>query len=103
MRAQIDEDQLGGWYMYFFDASVGEKGWGFQGDIQFRNWNVMGDLEQLLLRGGVTYAPKGWAGKFTLGYGNITTGTFGVLDDTTNESRVYQELLMPQKLGGEYF
>ena len=102
-RAQIDEDQLGGWYMYFFDASVGEKGWGFQGDIQFRNWNVMGDLEQLLLRGGVTYAPKGWAGKFTLGYGNITTGTFGVLDDTTNESRVYQELLMPQKLGWRIF
>jgi hypothetical protein len=31
---------------------------GIQGDVQYRNWNTLGDLEQLLLRSGVTYKPQ---------------------------------------------
>jgi len=52
--AQIDEDQLGAWYMYFWNTTLNESEFGFQGDVQYRNWNIAGDLEQLLLRGGVT-------------------------------------------------
>jgi hypothetical protein len=102
-QAQIDEDQLGSWYMYFFDAKIGDKGWGVQGDVQYRNWNVIGDLEQLLLRGGVTYSPENWNAKFTLGYGNIQTGEFGDGTDKVSESRIYQEALIPQKLGWRIF
>ena len=58
VHAQIDEDQLGGWYMYFFDARSDDSQWGFQGDIQYRNWDLIGDIEQLLLRGGLTWRPK---------------------------------------------
>ena len=68
IRAQIDEDQTGAWYMYFWSAKVKEGPWGFQGDIQYRNWNLLGDLEQLLLRGGLTYSPKNASILFTLGY-----------------------------------
>lgn len=57
-NAQIDEDKLGAWYMYFFNTTFKESSWGVQGDIQHRNWNIAGDLEQLLLRGGITYKPK---------------------------------------------
>ena len=53
--------------MYFFSADLGDKGFGVQGDIQYRNWNFGGDLEQLLLRGGLTYKPKNANVKFTLG------------------------------------
>ena len=55
---QFDEDQMGAWYMYFWSADFKETGWGAQGDLQYRNWNIIGDLEQLLLRGGLTYVPK---------------------------------------------
>ena len=92
------EDQLGGWYMYFWNTSFNESGFGLQGDVQYRNWNVVGDLEQLLLRGGLTYKPKNINGKFTLGYGNITTGEFGSGTSTVSESRIYQEALLPHKL-----
>ena len=61
----------------FGSTSVNEGPWGFQGDIQYRNWDLFGDLEQLLLRGGLTYQPKNASIKFTLGYGNITSGAFG--------------------------
>ena len=65
---EIDEDQLGAWYMYFWSTQLKESRFGFQGDFQFRNWDLLGDLEQLLLRGGLTYAHKTIDVKFTLGY-----------------------------------
>lgn len=97
--AQPNEAEVGAWYMYFWNTSFKESGIGLQGDVQFRNWDVGGDLEQLLLRGGLTYVPNGTKAKFTLGYGNITTGAYGESSATTGEHRVYQEALIPQGLG----
>ncbi len=102
-KAQVDEDKLGAWYMYFFNAPFKESRWGVQGDIQYRNWNVAGDLEQLLLRGGVTYKPQNADITFTLGYANITTGAFGSGNSTTGESRIYQEALVPVKVGSRFY
>lgn len=97
--AQPDEDQLGAWYMYFWSANVGDGPFGFQGDLQYRNWNLGGDLEQLLLRGGGTWTPEGTNAKLTLGYAYIRTGEFGTGTSFVEESRIYQEALLPQKIG----
>ncbi len=99
----IDESQMGAWYMYFFNTSHEKSKIGFQGDVQYRNWNIAGDLEQLLLRGGITFKPEKANIKFTLGYGNITTGTFGEDNSTINESRIYQEALFPTKIGERFY
>jgi hypothetical protein len=102
-HAQVDENQLGAWYMYFFNTNFKESSWGLQGDIQYRNWDLGGDLEQLLLRGGLTYTPKKANIKFTLGYGHITTGRFGSERSTTSESRIYQEALFPVRFGNRFY
>jgi len=102
-RAQINEDKLGAWYMYFYNTTIINGPWGVQGDIQYRNFNLMGDLEQLLLRSGITYKPQNANIKFTLGYGHITTGTYGNDESTTLESRIYQEALYPVKFGERIF
>lgn len=102
-NAQPDEDQLGAWYMYFWNTSFGESPFGLQGDAQFRNWNLGGDLEQLLLRGGFTWSPTQADVKFTLGYANITTGVPGESTETINESRIYQEALLPHKVGSRCY
>ncbi|MCH2022646.1 MAG: DUF2490 domain-containing protein [Saprospiraceae bacterium] len=100
VSAQVNPDALGGWYMYFWNTKARKSGLGAQGDIQYRNWNVMGDLEQLLLRAGLTYSPKGTKAKFTLGYAFILTGDYGFTNPgTTNEHRIYQEALIPHKIG----
>lgn len=101
--AQVDEDDLGAWYMYFFNARADDSRWGVQGDIQYRNWDLIGDLEQLLLRGGLTYSPASANLMFTLGYANITSGEFGPGDAKAREDRVYQEALLPQKIGSRVF
>jgi hypothetical protein len=103
VNAQIDNEQLGAWYMYFFNKSFGEGPWGVQGDVQFRNWNIVGDLEQLLIRSGLTYQPDETNIKFTLGYGNVTTGAFGDAKSTSQESRIYQEALFPVQFGNRFF
>ena len=102
-NAQINEGKLGAWYMYFFNTTFKESRWGIQGDLQFRNWNIGGDLEQLLVRSGLTYEPKNATIKLTLGYGNITTGSYGADNSTTAESRIYQEALWPVKFGNRVY
>ncbi len=97
--AQIDEDKTGAWYMYFWNTQFSESRFGLQGDLQYRNWNLGGDLEQLLLRGGFTYTPEAIEAKLTLGYAHITSGAYGDSDHTSTESRIYQEALLPHKAG----
>ncbi|MGC9344012.1 MAG: DUF2490 domain-containing protein [Bacteroidales bacterium] len=101
--SQIDEDKTGAWYMYFFNAGFGDGQFGIQGDIQYRNWNVIGDLEQLLLRGGFTYQPANSSVKFILGYAHITTGAMGESDETSMENRIYQEVLLPHSPAERFF
>ena len=102
-EAQIDENKLGAWYMYFFNTTFKKSVWGVQGDVQYRNWNTGGDLEQLLLRGGLTYAPKNANIKFTLGYGHVTSGSYGEDQSTSTESRIYQEALFPVQFGNRFY
>lgn len=99
----VEEDKLGAWYMYFFQKKLGSGPWGIQGDYQFRNWNLGGDLEQLLLRTGVTYRPKNTDIMFTGGYAYINTGNPGEGGNSVVEHRTYQEALLPQRIGSRFF
>jgi len=94
----IDEDQLGAWYMYFYNKKLGDSNLGIQGDFQFRYWDFGSDMEQRLLRSGLTYSPTGSNITFTLGYANIASGVPGEDNSTSTENRIYQEVLMPQKV-----
>ena len=101
-HSQVNDKETGAWYMYFWNTEFKESGFGIQGDFQLRKWNIFGDLEQLLLRSGFTYSPKNANVKFTLGYGNITSGAYGDANATTSESRIYQEILMPHTVGERF-
>jgi hypothetical protein len=88
--------------MYFVQKQFKNSQFGIQGDYQFRFWDFGSDLEQVLLRTGVTYRPKNADILFTLGYANITTGTFGESSSNSVEHRIYQEALFPQKIGSRF-
>ena len=99
INAQTDPDEMGAG-MYILSTQFKKDSlWGFQGDIQHRNFNLIGDLQQLLIRGGFTYMPKESPLKLTLGYAYIGNGTPGDSDDQTTEHRFYQETSFPLKLG----
>lgn len=102
-QSNLDEDQLGAWYMYFFTKKFENSQFGIQGDYQFRSWNLGSDKEQLLLRTGLTYKPKNAEITFTGGYAYISTGSFGEGGDDVQEHRIYQEALFPQKIGARFY
>ncbi len=95
----FDEDQLGAWYMLFWSTQFNDSQWGLQGDVQYRDWSLLGDQEQLLLRAGLTWTTRDGTLTLTQGVAHITTGAFGDSDATFQERRVYQEGLLRQRLG----
>ena len=43
------ESNLGNWLIYIGSKKVNEK-WNIHNEVQYRNYNAIGDLEQLLLQ-----------------------------------------------------
>jgi hypothetical protein len=101
--AQVDESELGAWYMYMWTSEFDQSRYGLQGDIQYRNWDAIRDLEQLLIRGGATWSPEGRREKYTLGYAYVASGAYGKSSATSNESRIYQEALIPRLVGRKFY
>lgn len=96
--AQENSD-LGAWYMYFGSFRFTESPWAIHGEAQYRNHNVIGDLEQLLLRTGLQYNLKNGAASFLAGYGSITSEVEGEATNSLHENRLYQEVILRQKIG----
>ncbi|MCA9736324.1 MAG: DUF2490 domain-containing protein [Gemmatimonadota bacterium] len=99
----VDRDQIGAWYMLFWSTRFDGTPIGLQGDVQYRNWDLGGDLEQLLIRGGLTWTPGTLPLLLTAGAAHITSGAFGDSDETSAERRLYQEALLRQSLGDAVF
>ena len=95
--SQVNENKLGGWYLYILNANIKESRFAFQSDIQYRNWNIAGDLEQLILRGGVAFNPNANI-QLSTAYAHIISGTYGDSKSTTAENRIQQDILLPHKI-----
>jgi hypothetical protein len=97
--AQIDENELGAWYIYVWSKSQPDERVGFQGDIQHRNWDRGGDLEQLLIRGAVTLQREDSRARYAFGLAHITSGAYGESREKSREKRMYQEMTLPGRIG----
>ncbi len=103
-RAQgPNESETGAWYIYVWSMKFNENRFGMQGDFQYRNWNIMGDLEQLLLRAAATYSPRQGNATFAAGYAFVLSGAYGPNDKTAWEHRPYQEMVLRQKVGSRFY
>lgn len=94
------QSSLGNWLIYFGNKQFNEK-WNLHHEVQYRNYNAIGDLEQLLIRTGLGYNLS-TNSNLLLGYGYINSENFtGNLADqaTVEEHRVYQQFITKQKVG----
>lgn len=94
-------NNVGAWYIYFGNARFNNSPLSIHAEAQYRNHNIIGDLEQLLLRTGLQYNLKDNAATFTAGYGFIRSEPEGSNDNqaATTENRIYQEALLRQGIG----
>lgn len=96
---QGQTNDLGGWYMYFGNFRFQNSQVGAHGEVQYRNHNLIGDMQQLLLRTSVQYHLKASKSTFSLGYGHIISQSEGEPNNTFSESRIYQEAVLRQSVG----
>ncbi|MCJ8155051.1 DUF2490 domain-containing protein [Chryseobacterium sp. SSA4.19] len=97
--AQAQENDLGAWYMYFGNNKISKK-LNFHNEIQYRNFNAAGDLEQLLVRTGIGYDLTENNNNILLGYGFILSQPYINGEKTENtEHRIFQQYITKQKFG----
>lgn len=96
-QSNAQKTNLGGWYMYFANAKIGESPFSVHFELQDRNHFTFKDLDQFLARTGLQYNYKDQI-TFTGGYAFVQSEMIGDIDMPKVESRIYQEALIPQKI-----
>lgn len=94
------DSNLGNWLIYIGNKQLNEK-WNLHHEVQYRNYDAVGDLEQLLLRTGLGYTFAESKSNLLLGYGYILSENYiGDTDDklSVNEHRIFQQFITKQKL-----
>ena len=98
--AKAQESNLGNWLIYIGNKKLNSK-WNIHNEVQYRNYNGIGDLEQLLLRTGLGYNLNE-TNNVLLGYGYILSENYiGDTDDkiSVNEHRIFQQYTAKQNVG----
>jgi hypothetical protein len=95
------ENDLGNWLIYIGSKKL-EKGFDIHNEVQYRNYNAIGDLEQLLLRTGIGYNLTENNNNVLLGYGYILSKNYIIDTDeksTVEEHRIFQQFTTKQNIG----
>jgi hypothetical protein len=103
-RASAQSAEVGNWWIYFGNLQLDAR-WNIWHEVQYRCYDVAGDLEQLLLRGGVGYNLSENNNNVLLGYAYIYGRPYvqGTGEKTTTwENRIYQQFLTRQRFGRVY-
>lgn len=99
--SQSQDSNFGNWLLYIGNKKLNQK-WNIHNEVQYRNYNALGDLEQLLLRTGLGHTFNEGKNNVLLGYGYILSENY--LDntnqkETVNEHRIFQQFTNSQSIG----
>jgi hypothetical protein len=97
---QSQEKGPGNWLIYIGSKQLNSK-WNLHHEVQYRNYNAIGDLEQLLLRTGLGYNISEKS-NLLLGYGYINSENYARNDQekfTVEEHRIFQQFITKQNIG----
>ena len=94
------ESDFGNWLIYIGNKKLNSK-WNIHNEVQYRNYNAIGNLEQLLLRTGLGYT-IGAKSNLLLGYGYINSENYTGNEDekvTVEEHRIFQQFITKHSIG----
>ena len=103
--ALAQKTDIGNWFIYFGNQPINKK-WNWHNEVQYRNFNFAGDLQQLLLRTGIGYNLTENNNNILLGYGFIHSQRYLTNSDNkigSNEHRIFQQFITKQNFGRVYW
>ena len=92
---------LGNWLIYIGNKKI-DNNWNWHNEVQYRNYNAVGDLEQLLLRTGFGKNLTEGNNNLLFGYGYILSQNYIENTDDkfdVNEHRIFQQFINKTKIG----
>jgi len=100
-NVNAQKTDTGNWFLYFGNQKINNR-WNWHNEVQYRNFNFAGDLEQLLLRTGIGYNLTENNNNILLGYAYVHSepyiaGTDDKLE--TDEHRIFQQFITKQQFG----
>ncbi|CAN1499488.1 Protein of unknown function DUF2490 [Flavobacteriaceae bacterium] len=100
-KGNAQNSEVGNWFLYFGNQKINNR-WNWHNEVQYRNYNFAGDLEQLLLRTGIGYNISENNNNVLLGYAYIHSEPFiAGTDDKfkTDEHRIFQQFITKEQFG----
>ena len=99
-NAHAQKSDVGNWFIYFGNQKIHQK-WNWHNEVQYRNYNFIGDLQQLILRTGIGYNLSESNNNVLLGYAFINSQRYLNTGEKvgTNEHRLYQQFITRQNFG----
>jgi len=100
-RLCAQKSDIGSWYLYFGNQQINKR-WNWWNEMQYRNYNFMGDLEQLIFRTGIGYNLTENNNNVLLGYAFVYSEPYISGTDaktSTTENRIYQQFITRQNFG----
>jgi hypothetical protein len=92
------ESETGNWLIYFGNQKINDR-WNWHNEVQYRNYNFIGNLEQLLFRTGIGYNLSAKNNNLLLGYAYIYAEPYqpGTNEkNQTSEHRIFQQFISRQ-------
>ncbi len=100
-QLNAQDSNFGNWIIYIGNKQFNSK-WNLHHEVQYRNYDAIGDLEQLLLRTGLGYNLTENNNNILLGYGYILSENYVPNSNskvTVNEHRIFQQFITKQNIG----
>jgi hypothetical protein len=101
VNGNAQKTDTGNWFLYFGNQKINNR-WNWHNEVQYRNYNFAGDLEQLLLRTGIGYNLTENNNNVLLGYAYVHSEPYITGTDeksSTNEHRIFQQFITKEKFG----
>ncbi len=97
--ASAQKSDIGNWFIYFGNQKINSK-WNWWNEVQYRNYNFIGDMQQLLVRTGIGYNLSDNNNNVLLGYAYARSRNYIANSDdetvSTNEHRIYEQFITRQ-------
>ncbi|MGK4569039.1 DUF2490 domain-containing protein [Flavobacterium sp. 3HN19-14] len=98
--ATAQDADTGMWFTYFGNQKFHKK-WNFHNEVQYRNYNFVGDLEQFMVRTGIGYDITENNNNALVGYAYVHSEPYNAAGEkgNTNEHRIFEQFITKQQFG----